>query len=193
MPTRIREGKQVNVSGTGFIPGDLISRCNVYIVPFSEWEGDSRGECAVSIVEDVGGNAQERFLVRGAIDSQVLDWAHRASEAGEAVRWMLHFWSAGPKGCSATLTGRKAFHITEFRAAREESLLGWIMCCGPPLGEICDVLLTKYPLDIDCGLFPVGDSMQSRGFQSAIDQGHEVMWRSLRIEGFLLRAFGYRF
>ena len=38
------------------IPGDLITRGNVVIFSFSDLEGNPRGECAVSIVEDAGGN-----------------------------------------------------------------------------------------------------------------------------------------
>ena len=52
----------MNVAGKGFIPSDLITRCNEVIFSFSDWEGNPSGESAVFIVEDAGGNIQGRFL-----------------------------------------------------------------------------------------------------------------------------------
>ena len=67
----IRKGKQVNVARKVFISGDLITRGNVVIFSFSDWEGNPRGDSAVSIVGDAGGNVSVE--PRGASDSEVLD------------------------------------------------------------------------------------------------------------------------
>ena len=66
--------------------------------------------------------------------------------------------------------GRKAVHIPEFRMVREESLPGWIMCCGPPLGETLDMLLTQYFPDVGCGQFRAVDPLHPSGFRSVADQ-----------------------
>ena len=50
----IRKEKQVNLAGKGIIPGELITRGKEIIFSFSYSEGNPCGECAVSIVEDVG-------------------------------------------------------------------------------------------------------------------------------------------
>ena len=45
--------------GKGFIIGDLITRGNEIIFSLSDSDGNPRGDCAFSIVEEVGGNVQD--------------------------------------------------------------------------------------------------------------------------------------
>ena len=60
---------------------------------------------------------------RGASDSHVRGWAHGAFGSGEIVRWLLQVLQCRSLYCFATLTGRKAFRLSEFDVGPEESLL----------------------------------------------------------------------